>query len=109
MFTAGSVDFGAVIAWKMPLLRKALAAFRRSSPGELAEFESFCVRHLSWLEEFALFMALKEAHGQAIWTEWPRELALREPAALDERARSCATRSSATSSCNLSSSDSGAN
>ncbi|HLI63597.1 MAG TPA: 4-alpha-glucanotransferase [Terriglobales bacterium] len=81
-FAADSVDFGAVIAWKLPLLRKAFEAFLQSSSGDLAEFESFCERHLSWLEEFALFMALKEAHGQAMWTEWPRELALREPAAL---------------------------
>jgi 4-alpha-glucanotransferase len=82
VFAAESMDFGTVIAWKLPLLRQAFEAFRRSSSGELADFQRFCARHLSWLEEFALFAALKEAHGQAIWTEWPRELALREPAAL---------------------------
>jgi 4-alpha-glucanotransferase len=85
-FTVDDVNFGAVIAWKLPLLRKAYGNFRAASSEDRTEFESFCQRHASWLDEFALFMALKAAHDQVIWIEWPRELALREPAAL-ERAR----------------------
>ncbi len=85
-FPVDTVDFGAVIAWKLPLLRQAYEGFRSRTGEARQEFEAFCRRHSSWLDEFALFMALKDAHKLAIWTEWEPELALREPAAL-ERAR----------------------
>jgi 4-alpha-glucanotransferase len=85
-FPDDKVDFGAVIAWKRPLLRRAFQSFQRSSPGDRQEFEAFCKRHASWLEEFALFMAAKDAHDLVIWTEWEPGLALREPAAM-QRAR----------------------
>lgn len=85
-FDVDSVDFGAVIAWKLPLLRKAFENFRGCTSDDRQEFEAFCQRHFSWLGEFALFMALKDAHDQVMWTEWPREVALRDPAAM-ERAR----------------------
>jgi 4-alpha-glucanotransferase len=86
-FTEENVDYGAVIDWKLPLLRKGWEEFEENAGTEnRAEFESFRQRHASWLDEFALFMALKEAHAQVIWTEWEPKLALREPAAL-ERAR----------------------
>ena len=86
-FPADNVDFGAVIAWKLPLLRKAFQAFARKQAAERDAFDAFCRKHSAWLEEFALFMALKQAHNNVMWTQWDRELALREAAAI-ERARS---------------------
>jgi len=86
-FPTDNVDFGAVIAWKLPLLRKAFQAFARNQVAEHDAFDAFCSKHSAWLEEFALFMALKQAHNNVMWTQWDRELALREPAAI-ERARS---------------------
>ena len=82
IFPTDYVDFGAVIAWKLPLLRKAFDNFRRSATADRTAFDDFCARHADWLEEFALFMALKDAHNLVIWTEWEPELALRDPAAL---------------------------
>ncbi len=81
-FSFDSVEFGAVIGWKLPLLRKAVEAFRRSTAADRQDFEAFCQRHSAWLDEYALFMALKDAHQLAIWTEWEPAFALREPAAL---------------------------
>lgn len=78
-----TVDFGAVITWKLPLLRTAFRAFQRNAAAEKAEFDEFCLKHSAWLDEFALFMALKQVHNNAMWTLWPRELALRSPAALE--------------------------
>ena len=81
------VDFGTLIGWKLPLLKKAAAGFAaRADSTELAAYVDFCQRHASWLDEFALFMALKETHAYVMWTQWEPELALREPAAI-ERAR----------------------
>jgi 4-alpha-glucanotransferase len=85
-FPEDAVDFGAVIAWKRPLLRKAFENFRHSSPGDRQEFEAFCERHASWLDEYALFMAAKDAHDLVIWMEWQPALVLRDPAALAEAA-----------------------
>ncbi len=85
-FTTDTVDFGTVIAWKLPLLRKAFQRFQKAPLTEREAFATFCQRHAAWLDEFALFMALKQSHDMVIWSEWEPELALREPAAL-ERAR----------------------
>ena len=85
-FPDDKVDFGAVISWKFPLLRKAFQAFQRSSFAVRGAFDAFCRVNSAWLDEFALFIALKEVHNNVMWTLWERELALREPQAI-ERAR----------------------
>jgi 4-alpha-glucanotransferase len=83
-----SVDFGPLILWKLPLLRKAAEGFRRGATAADREaYEAFCKRHSAWLDEFALFMALKETHEYVMWTLWEPEMALREPPALDKARR----------------------
>jgi len=80
-----TVDFGTLIKWKLPLLRKAAAGFEGSATAADREaYEAFCLRHAAWLDEFALFMALKEVHDYVMWTMWEPELALRDPAALEK-------------------------
>jgi 4-alpha-glucanotransferase len=81
VFPDEQVDFGPVIAWKMPLL---LGAYdRRRSPTEAAAFDSFCAEHDGvWLHDYAFFMALKDHFGGGAWGMWPPELRRREPAAL---------------------------
>jgi 4-alpha-glucanotransferase len=83
-FPADQVDYGRVIRFKMPLLRAAYKRFESS-----AEFDSFRNENAAWLDDFSLFMALKEAHGgEAIWSRWEPQIAARQPAALAEwRAR----------------------
>jgi 4-alpha-glucanotransferase len=81
-FLSDDVDFGAVIAWKSLLLRKAFRAFQKSAPAGQDAFDAYCKAKSSWLDDFALFMALKEAHHNVMWTLWERGLALREPAAI---------------------------
>ena len=84
-FPRDKVDFGPLIEWKTPLLRKASQGFNRTATSaDRHDFEQFCERHSSWLEEFALFMALKEVHNNIMWTLWEPELALRDPVALDK-------------------------
>jgi len=81
-FPDGNVDFGAVIAWKLPLLHKAFQAFQGGAPSERQVFDTYCRVKSAWLDDFALFMAIKEAHSNVMWTLWDRELALREPKAI---------------------------
>ncbi len=90
-----SIDYGAVIAFRFAKLRKAAARFfagpncvpdctPSGTPDGAgrAEFERFCAEQAAWLEDYALFMAAKDAHGGIAWTGWEPALAAREPAAL---------------------------
>lgn len=79
----GPVDFGSVIERKGRLLDQAHAAFGRSTnPGLRSDYQEFIERHRDWLEDFALFMALKSVHAGRPWTDWRPELARRQPSAL---------------------------
>jgi 4-alpha-glucanotransferase len=53
----------------------------------LAEYKKFCKQNASWLEDYALFMALKEAHGGGAWNEWNADLRKRKPAAMQKARR----------------------
>jgi 4-alpha-glucanotransferase len=77
------VAFEGVIPYKRELLRRAHARFRDRRPaGICAELEAFRADNRWWLDEYALFSALKTAHGGEPWYRWPRPLAQRDPAAL---------------------------
>jgi 4-alpha-glucanotransferase len=82
-FPEGRVDYGAVIPWKAALLRQAFRRFSaRPHHPVRADFDTFRAEHSDWLEDYALFAALKEAHAGRAWAEWEPALARREPAAL---------------------------
>lgn len=65
------VDYGKLYRGRLDLLRKA---FRRSRHRESGEFAAFCRDNAFWLSDYALFMALKDAHGGADFSTWEREL-----------------------------------
>jgi 4-alpha-glucanotransferase len=82
-FPDGRVDFGPVISYKKGLLERAFANFQaRSSSEQRAAFAFFCEEQAYWLDDFSLFMALKEAHQLRPWHEWETGVATRQPAAL---------------------------
>jgi 4-alpha-glucanotransferase len=82
-FPEGRVDYGAVISAKVALLRRAFWKFIQHPRCPLqAEFESFSAEQREWLEDYALFAALKEAHDGRAWGEWDTTLARRVPQAL---------------------------
>ncbi len=77
------VDYGAIIPWKTSQLTTAFRRFRRSGPaGMQSRLRRFSRLHGHWLDDYALFMALKEAHGGRPWTEWEPALRDREPSAI---------------------------
>lgn len=84
-FPAEKVDYGPVITWKMGLLHQAYRRFKEAATADQrAAFQTFAQANAHWLDDFALFMALKQAHGGAAWNTWEPELKRREPAALAE-------------------------
>jgi 4-alpha-glucanotransferase len=82
--SAGSAgDYGAVIPYKHRLLERAWRNFSAAAQAELkAAFERFCHEQAHWLDDYALFRALKAIHAGAYYLEWPAELVQRVPGAL---------------------------
>ena len=73
------VDYGLLYQNRYPVLRRACSRLlARNWP----DFAAFCREQADWLEDYALFMALKGTYGGASWFQWPEELRLRRPAAL---------------------------
>ena len=75
------VDYGVMYNSRYALLKKAFVRFMKKQP---EDFASFCEKEAEWLEDYALFMALKDAHGGIAWFEWEKELKTREQKALSE-------------------------
>ncbi len=87
-FPGEHVEYGGIIPERMKILRSVCRTFgRRASPDFNEGFRRFCLKQGYWLEDYALFIALKEAHGGGSWIEWPEELIHRDPAALNKARR----------------------
>jgi 4-alpha-glucanotransferase len=80
-FPRGKVDYGAVIQYKQRLFGQAYARFVGEKGDH--EYARFCLENAGWLDDFALFMALKSHLGGKAWSEWPPEIRDRESSALD--------------------------
>jgi 4-alpha-glucanotransferase len=86
-YPADKVDYNLVIATKLPLLKKASDNFKaKATEKQLQTFQQFSDRHLIWLDDYALFMALKEAHDGSSWNQWDELIAHRQPEAMTEAA-----------------------
>src|SRR5690606_7249648 len=84
-FPEDRVDYGPVIEYHNRMLSLAFRRFRESkTDAQAAAFDTFCKENAVWLDDFALFVALKNAHGGKAWVEWPSGEALHEAEALSE-------------------------
>ncbi|MGH7808872.1 MAG: 4-alpha-glucanotransferase, partial [Candidatus Binatia bacterium] len=86
-FDASRVDFGLVIPWKLNLLGRAYARYvsQGESGGPLYdEFNYFCAENAAWLDDYALFMSLKEAKGRGAWNAWNKPIRTRKKPAKDK-------------------------
>lgn len=77
------IDFNQVIPHKTKYLKQAGNRFQASLKNKPdPEFEAFCQKQSYWLDEYALFMSLHEAHNYQAWNKWEPALARREPEAI---------------------------
>jgi 4-alpha-glucanotransferase len=83
------VDFSAVVPWRTALLAKAHASFRsgRGSESLARGLQEFRERERGWVDDYALYAAIKEGGHGAAWVNWPPELVRREEGALAEARR----------------------
>ena len=90
-FRDDRVIFGWVVEWKKALLAKAWEHFQAKQDSALHQaVAEFLNQKAAWLEDYGLFMALKEAHGGASWTQWPEPIRIREAAAMNDARRDLA-------------------
>ena len=75
----GRVDYGAVYESRFDLLEKAFDRGWDRDSGAVAEYAS---KNAAWLNDYALFMALKRHFGMKAWTEWPADIRMRQPDAV---------------------------
>ena len=83
-FSATFVSFGELIPWKLDLLQRAFSRLSSASDDFLDEFERFGANNASWLDDYALFMSLKEANGGGAWSGWDEPLRKREQSAMEK-------------------------
>ncbi len=84
-FPAGRVDYPAVMDYKANLFSRAYEYFRKRGREPL--YEEFCRSNGFWLDDFALFSALKSKFSGSSWSEWPHELKDRREDALETARR----------------------
>jgi 4-alpha-glucanotransferase len=90
-FPSTAVDYEAVVPFKSRLIETAWTNFKAGARPDLrSSFERFRDSQSHWLEDYALFLALKDKFNGAHYLEWPVELATREPASLDRVRRELA-------------------
>ena len=83
-FSVGKVDYDLVIQSKMPLLEVASKNFKTKASSIQQKFREFCTNQAYWLDNYALFMAIKQDQKGKHWNEWDEEIAHRKPQAVEE-------------------------
>ena len=84
-FSAVSVDYDAVSAFKLDALKKASSRFKRTAdPIIEAEYKQFIKESSAWLGDYALFMAIKSDNDNKPWSQWDSEIARRDPEVLNQ-------------------------
>lgn len=82
-FAEGRADYGGVYVWKNKILSAAFKAFDAGASIDLrVHFENFAQENGWWLDDYALYKAIKSSQGHRAWYEWDEPLKLREPGAI---------------------------
>jgi len=82
-FSSDHVDYDLVKSFKLPLFRKAYERFHsQANPDRQAQYQKFCQDTAYWLDDYALFVALKQNFNDLAWNEWPAPIAKRDPTEL---------------------------
>lgn len=82
IFPSLKVDYGKVLKWKLNLLATAYERFKSKRSRHADGFEQFCEIEAYWLEDYSIFMSIKENQGGGSWGAWPEPLRKREAKAL---------------------------
>lgn len=76
-----SIDYGIIYKNRYPVLKKACNAMLKKAD---CGFQEFCKSNAKWLDDYALFMAVKDKFGGKSWFEWPQEIRRRNKEVLEK-------------------------
>jgi 4-alpha-glucanotransferase len=78
-FQSDSVDFGSVIPYKLSILDRSYEYFQNQRASKIKnDFNAFKQKEAYWLDDFTLFMAIKESQGGGPWIKWPEKIRKRD-------------------------------
>ena len=77
----GPIDYEALYRARFKLLS---IAFERSRLSDNGDYRHFCEKYGFWLEDYALFMAIKDFFGGKSWSEWDYDIRVRKPETLEK-------------------------
>ncbi len=83
-FSKTNIDFGKLIEVKNQLLSIAYQNYKNSGEIFSENCGIFCDDNKFWLDDYALFMAVKEFHSGKLWTDWTEEIAFRQKGAIEK-------------------------
>ncbi len=75
------VDYGQIFDSRFRVLRLAYSRFKHRIPWD---YQAFCEKNRIWLEDYALYMTLKDIHEKNPWNKWDEKYRMRDEKALDE-------------------------
>jgi 4-alpha-glucanotransferase len=78
------IDYGSIYNNKLKVLRIAYENLKKSGKQIIDECGNFCNENSEWLEDYALFMAVKNYHNGIHWKNWKKEIAFREKNAVSK-------------------------
>jgi 4-alpha-glucanotransferase len=90
-FPDDHVDFDRVTAFKNGLLRESWEHFNKHALDDHLYEQKRFQEDNKWLDDWAMYAALKKKHNDARWTEWPHAIAVRDPAAMSAVKKELAT------------------
>lgn len=74
-----SIDYGKLYQGRYKILH---LAYERTNLMQNKDYQKFCKQNRYWLEDYALYMAIKADHDAKCWSEWEEDIRIRKPAAL---------------------------
>jgi len=81
-FNPNLINFELLFSWKMNLLKKSVVKFIEKGLNNAEDFKCFCKKEAWWLEDYALFMALKDKHCGKPWNKWKKNISNRNKSAI---------------------------
>lgn len=83
------VDYGLLYVERHKVFAKIQENFERNVP---ADFEKYCADNSFWLDDYALFMAIKDAHNGASFSTWESDIKVRQPGSVRNWSERCSKR-----------------
>ncbi len=77
------IEFGEVIKSKSELLKTSFNNYWMKKESTVPDYEEFIKKNAYWLNDYALFMSVKQFHNSVTWSQWSKDIAFRQEGAIE--------------------------